>query len=162
MAHTEETHCCTVLTAFPGFPIPISSLIHTKLPPLFTQWWAVNTKWQTEWRLSSCTALLSACQNSRDTTPTCSWGRVKPVAYLRGHFWDVIGCFRDAPDTPMSTGFCCVVLQAATAQECEDIVSRVGEWGETRVSRSISAVAATKVSLYLPCFCGLLCATVQW
>ncbi|XP_076123086.1 uncharacterized protein LOC143103165 isoform X5 [Alosa pseudoharengus] len=34
-------------------------------------------------------------------------------------------CVADVPDTPRATGFCCVVLQAASAQECEDIVSRV-------------------------------------
>ncbi|XP_063075555.1 uncharacterized protein si:ch211-250n8.1 [Engraulis encrasicolus] len=34
-------------------------------------------------------------------------------------------CVADAPDSPTSTGFCCVVLQAASAPECEDIVSRI-------------------------------------
>ncbi|XP_041942729.1 uncharacterized protein si:ch211-250n8.1 isoform X4 [Alosa sapidissima] len=34
-------------------------------------------------------------------------------------------CVADVPDSPTATGFCCVVLQAASAQECEDIVSRV-------------------------------------
>ncbi|KAL2101843.1 hypothetical protein ACEWY4_003604 [Coilia grayii] len=36
-------------------------------------------------------------------------------------------CVADSPDSPMSTGFCCVVLQAASSHECEDIVSRIGE-----------------------------------
>lgn len=38
-----------------------------------------------------------------------------------------IGFFRDSPETPHSTGFCCVVLQASSIKECEDIVCRIGE-----------------------------------
>ncbi|XP_036384491.1 uncharacterized protein si:ch211-250n8.1 [Megalops cyprinoides] len=34
-------------------------------------------------------------------------------------------CVADCPETPESTGFCCVVLQAGSARECEDIVSRI-------------------------------------
>lgn len=38
-----------------------------------------------------------------------------------------IGCFRDTPDTGQPTGFCCVVLEAASGSECEEIVHRIGE-----------------------------------
>lgn len=34
---------------------------------------------------------------------------------------------RDSPDTPQSTGFCCVALRASTTKECEEIVCRIGE-----------------------------------
>ncbi|KAG9350373.1 hypothetical protein JZ751_026728 [Albula glossodonta] len=34
-------------------------------------------------------------------------------------------CVADCPETPESTGFCCVVLQAGSARECEDIVNRI-------------------------------------
>lgn len=35
--------------------------------------------------------------------------------------------FRDTPETERPMGFCCVVLQAATSSECEEIVNRIGE-----------------------------------
>lgn len=35
--------------------------------------------------------------------------------------------FRDSPETPLSTGFCCVVLRASSIKECEDVVCRIGE-----------------------------------
>ncbi len=38
----------------------------------------------------------------------------------------VIG-FRDSPQAGKQSGFCCVVLQAATSSECEEIVNRIGE-----------------------------------
>ncbi|KAM6896898.1 uncharacterized protein FYW49_018282 [Xenentodon cancila] len=34
-------------------------------------------------------------------------------------------CVADAPETPESTGFCCVVLRASNIKECEDIVCRI-------------------------------------
>ncbi|KAJ8264149.1 hypothetical protein GJAV_G00145790 [Gymnothorax javanicus] len=34
-------------------------------------------------------------------------------------------CVADCPETPEFNGFCCVVLQAGSARECEDIVSRI-------------------------------------
>lgn len=34
---------------------------------------------------------------------------------------------RDSPETPHSTGFCCVALRASTIKECEEIVCRIGE-----------------------------------
>ncbi|XP_062298783.1 uncharacterized protein si:ch211-250n8.1 [Scomber scombrus] len=34
-------------------------------------------------------------------------------------------CVADSPETPQTTGFCCVVLQASTMKECEEIVCRV-------------------------------------
>ncbi|XP_042253076.1 uncharacterized protein si:ch211-250n8.1 isoform X1 [Thunnus thynnus] len=34
-------------------------------------------------------------------------------------------CVADSPETPQSTGFCCVVLRASTVKECEEIVCRV-------------------------------------
>lgn len=34
---------------------------------------------------------------------------------------------RDSPETPSSTGFCCVVLRAHTIKECEEIVCRIGD-----------------------------------
>ncbi|XP_029312790.1 uncharacterized protein LOC115024986 isoform X4 [Cottoperca gobio] len=36
-------------------------------------------------------------------------------------------CVADSPETPQSTGFCCVALRAGSVQECEEIVCRVGE-----------------------------------
>lgn len=36
-------------------------------------------------------------------------------------------CVADSPETPQSTGFCCVVLKAGNMKECEDIVCRIGE-----------------------------------
>ncbi|KAM8730665.1 uncharacterized protein AB9X84_000657 isoform 2-T3 [Acanthopagrus schlegelii] len=36
-------------------------------------------------------------------------------------------CVADSPDTPQSTGFCCVALRASTTKECEEIVCRIGE-----------------------------------
>uniref|UniRef100_A0A3Q0SZZ5 Uncharacterized protein n=1 Tax=Amphilophus citrinellus TaxID=61819 RepID=A0A3Q0SZZ5_AMPCI len=37
-----------------------------------------------------------------------------------------IGCVhRDSPETPQSTGFCCVALRASSIKECEDIVCRI-------------------------------------
>lgn len=40
----------------------------------------------------------------------------------------MIGCVhRDSPETPQSTGFCCVALRASSIKECEDIVCRIGE-----------------------------------
>ncbi|CAL1616653.1 unnamed protein product [Knipowitschia caucasica] len=34
-------------------------------------------------------------------------------------------CVADSPETPHSTGFCCVVLKANSVKECEDIVCRI-------------------------------------
>uniref|UniRef100_A0A3B4BDX3 RUN domain-containing protein n=1 Tax=Periophthalmus magnuspinnatus TaxID=409849 RepID=A0A3B4BDX3_9GOBI len=34
-------------------------------------------------------------------------------------------CVADSPETPHSTGFCCVVLKASSIKECEDIVCRI-------------------------------------
>uniref|UniRef100_A0A669F7K8 Si:ch211-250n8.1 n=1 Tax=Oreochromis niloticus TaxID=8128 RepID=A0A669F7K8_ORENI len=34
-------------------------------------------------------------------------------------------CVADSPETPQSTGFCCVVLRASSIKECEDIVCRI-------------------------------------
>ncbi|XP_054860606.1 uncharacterized protein si:ch211-250n8.1 isoform X2 [Amphiprion ocellaris] len=34
-------------------------------------------------------------------------------------------CVADSPETPQSTGFCCVVLKASTIKECEEIVCRI-------------------------------------
>ncbi|XP_029312788.1 uncharacterized protein LOC115024986 isoform X2 [Cottoperca gobio] len=34
-------------------------------------------------------------------------------------------CVADSPETPQSTGFCCVALRAGSVQECEEIVCRV-------------------------------------
>lgn len=34
---------------------------------------------------------------------------------------------RDSPETPSSTGFCCVVLKAQSIRECEEVVCRIGE-----------------------------------
>lgn len=34
-------------------------------------------------------------------------------------------CVADSPETPHSTGFCCVVLRASSIRECEDIVCRI-------------------------------------
>ncbi|XP_047232795.1 uncharacterized protein si:ch211-250n8.1 isoform X2 [Girardinichthys multiradiatus] len=36
-------------------------------------------------------------------------------------------CVADSPETPQSTGFCCVALKASNMKECEDIVCRIGE-----------------------------------
>uniref|UniRef100_A0A3Q2CSN8 Si:ch211-250n8.1 n=1 Tax=Cyprinodon variegatus TaxID=28743 RepID=A0A3Q2CSN8_CYPVA len=36
-------------------------------------------------------------------------------------------CVADSPETPQSSGFCCVVLKASTIKDCEDIVCRIGE-----------------------------------
>lgn len=41
--------------------------------------------------------------------------------------------FRDSPQAGKPTGFCCVVLQAATSSECEEIVNRIGECETTSV-----------------------------
>lgn len=52
----------------------------------------------------------------------------------------VIGSvFRDSPETPQSTGFCCVVLRASTVKECEEIVNRIGEynWRQLNISGMI-------------------------
>lgn len=38
--------------------------------------------------------------------------------------YHVIG-FRDSPQAGKQSGFCCVVLQAATSSECEEIVNRI-------------------------------------
>ncbi|XP_074518820.1 uncharacterized protein LOC141784819 isoform X2 [Halichoeres trimaculatus] len=34
-------------------------------------------------------------------------------------------CVADSPDTPQSTGFCCVALRASSIKECEEIVFRI-------------------------------------
>ncbi|XP_068162351.1 uncharacterized protein si:ch211-250n8.1 isoform X2 [Antennarius striatus] len=34
-------------------------------------------------------------------------------------------CVADSPETPQSTGFCCVVLKASSIKECEEIVCRI-------------------------------------
>ncbi|XP_027145066.1 uncharacterized protein si:ch211-250n8.1 [Larimichthys crocea] len=34
-------------------------------------------------------------------------------------------CVADSPETPHSTGFCCVALRASTIKECEEIVCRI-------------------------------------
>ncbi|XP_029977273.1 uncharacterized protein LOC115410010 [Sphaeramia orbicularis] len=34
-------------------------------------------------------------------------------------------CVADSPETPQSSGFCCVVLRASTMKECEEIVCRI-------------------------------------
>uniref|UniRef100_A0A3Q3KY05 Uncharacterized protein n=1 Tax=Mastacembelus armatus TaxID=205130 RepID=A0A3Q3KY05_9TELE len=34
-------------------------------------------------------------------------------------------CVVDSPETPQSTGFCCVALRASTIKECEEIVNRI-------------------------------------
>ncbi|KAM3592163.1 uncharacterized protein V6R79_013905 [Siganus canaliculatus] len=34
-------------------------------------------------------------------------------------------CVADSPETPQSTGFCCVALRASTIKECEEIVCRI-------------------------------------
>ncbi|XP_041670773.1 uncharacterized protein si:ch211-250n8.1 [Cheilinus undulatus] len=34
-------------------------------------------------------------------------------------------CVADSPETPQSTGFCCVVLRASTIKDCEEIVCRI-------------------------------------
>ncbi|XP_046887692.1 uncharacterized protein si:ch211-250n8.1 [Hypomesus transpacificus] len=34
-------------------------------------------------------------------------------------------CVVDSPETPQSSGFCCVVLRASHGKQCEDIVSRI-------------------------------------
>ncbi|XP_066521891.1 uncharacterized protein si:ch211-250n8.1 isoform X2 [Hoplias malabaricus] len=34
-------------------------------------------------------------------------------------------CVVDAPDTEQSSGFCCVVLQASSSSECEEIINRI-------------------------------------
>ncbi|XP_061564422.1 uncharacterized protein si:ch211-250n8.1 isoform X2 [Cololabis saira] len=34
-------------------------------------------------------------------------------------------CVAESPETPQSTGFCCVVLRAANIKECEDIICRI-------------------------------------
>lgn len=44
----------------------------------------------------------------------------------------VIG-FRDSPQAGKQSGFCCVVLQAATSSECEEIVNRIGECKTTLI-----------------------------
>lgn len=49
--------------------------------------------------------------------------------------YHVIG-FRDSPQAGKQSGFCCVVLQAATSSECEEIVNRIGE-RETTLIHSI-------------------------
>ncbi|XP_043958081.1 uncharacterized protein si:ch211-250n8.1 isoform X1 [Gambusia affinis] len=36
-------------------------------------------------------------------------------------------CVADSPETPLSSGFCCVVLKAGNTKECEEIVCRIGE-----------------------------------
>lgn len=41
--------------------------------------------------------------------------------------------FRDSPQAGKPAGFCCVVLQAATSSECEEIVNRIGECETTGV-----------------------------
>ncbi|KPP62814.1 hypothetical protein Z043_118975, partial [Scleropages formosus] len=35
-------------------------------------------------------------------------------------------CVVDCPETHQTAGFCCIVLQASSTQECEEIVSRIG------------------------------------
>ncbi|XP_063749073.1 uncharacterized protein si:ch211-250n8.1 isoform X4 [Eleginops maclovinus] len=35
-------------------------------------------------------------------------------------------CVADSPETPQSTGFCCVALRAKSIRECEDMVCRIG------------------------------------
>ncbi|KAK2885082.1 hypothetical protein Q8A73_021556 [Channa argus] len=34
-------------------------------------------------------------------------------------------CVADSPETPQSTGFCCVALRASTIKECEEVVCRI-------------------------------------
>ncbi|KAM9717002.1 uncharacterized protein ACNS7B_022759 isoform 1-T1 [Menidia menidia] len=36
-------------------------------------------------------------------------------------------CVADSPETPQSSGFCCVVLRASNVKDCEEIVCRIGE-----------------------------------
>ncbi|XP_064179357.1 uncharacterized protein si:ch211-250n8.1 isoform X1 [Anguilla rostrata] len=45
--------------------------------------------------------------------------------YSRPDYTIFAFCVADCPETPESNGFCCVVLQAGSARECEDIVSRI-------------------------------------
>ncbi|KAJ8399735.1 hypothetical protein AAFF_G00408400 [Aldrovandia affinis] len=45
--------------------------------------------------------------------------------YSRPDYTIFAFCVADCPETPESTGFCCVVLQAGSARECEDIVNRI-------------------------------------
>lgn len=52
--------------------------------------------------------------------------------------YHVIG-FRDSPQAGKQSGFCCVVLQAATSSECEEIVNRIGE-RETTLIHSIDVL----------------------
>jgi len=47
--------------------------------------------------------------------------------------------FRDSPQAGKPTGFCCVVLQAATSSECEEIVNRIGEF-ETTLIHSVKVI----------------------
>ncbi|XP_060950436.1 uncharacterized protein si:ch211-250n8.1 [Limanda limanda] len=34
-------------------------------------------------------------------------------------------CVADSPETPQSSGFCCVVLRASSIKQCEELVSRI-------------------------------------
>ncbi|XP_034052670.1 uncharacterized protein si:ch211-250n8.1 [Gymnodraco acuticeps] len=34
-------------------------------------------------------------------------------------------CVADSPETPLSTGFCCVAFRAQSIRECEDMVCRI-------------------------------------
>ncbi|XP_022522292.2 uncharacterized protein si:ch211-250n8.1 isoform X2 [Astyanax mexicanus] len=46
-------------------------------------------------------------------------------------------CVVDAPDVGRPAGFCCVVLQAASSGECEEIVHRIGEQRRTSYLRCV-------------------------
>ncbi|KAM9424176.1 uncharacterized protein KZ484_012225 [Pholidichthys leucotaenia] len=45
--------------------------------------------------------------------------------YARPDYTTFAFCVADSPETPQTTGFCCVVLRASSVKECEDIVCRI-------------------------------------
>ncbi|XP_031146980.1 uncharacterized protein si:ch211-250n8.1 isoform X1 [Sander lucioperca] len=47
--------------------------------------------------------------------------------FSQGDYTIFAFCVVDSPETPQSTGFCCVALRASTIKECEVIVCRIGE-----------------------------------
>lgn len=55
--------------------------------------------------------------------------------------------FRDSPQAGKPTGFCCVVLQAATSSECEEIVNRIGECETTSVNVIKGLICQASINL---------------
>ncbi|XP_031699896.1 uncharacterized protein LOC116381693 isoform X2 [Anarrhichthys ocellatus] len=62
-------------------------------------------------------------------------------------------CMANSPETPQSTGFCCIAFRASSTKECEEIVYRIGEEQQLCIlQRQIVTYILIDIELYAHVF----------